>query len=334
MKNMKDAELLVLIKSKVQAERNLTLEIIDILQEIQSRRLHLQRGYSSLHEFCVKELKYSDGAAYRRIKAMKLVEEMPEAIKSIESGSLTLTTASQLQNVFESKAKTARPLTQNEKAKLFRQIQNQSRQEVERTIAKVCPEIIKRDEKVRMLNNMQVKVELILDEKLYAKLERLKNLTSHRNKNFVELIEHLADQELKRIDPEEKAKIKTSSSKKSSNAAAHKNSGNGSFKTASPTKLDLTHVKTKNSRYIPSAIRHAAWMNSKGRCTFIDPLTKRRCDSNHRLQLEHIKPYAIGGENSVDNLRILCANHNELTAIRFYGKNKIESYQHQGSGCF
>ncbi|MGE3974378.1 MAG: HNH endonuclease [Bdellovibrionales bacterium] len=68
-------------------------------------------------------------------------------------------------------------------------------------------------------------------------------------------------------------------------------------------------------------------MRDRGRCTFIDPLTKRRCESNHKLQFEHIKPFAIGGKSTVDNLRILCASHNALTAIRFYGKSKMENYQ-------
>ncbi|MGE3974969.1 MAG: HNH endonuclease [Bdellovibrionales bacterium] len=311
MKNLKDMELLTLIKSKVQTERNLTLEIIEILQEIRDRRLHLQRGYSSLHEFCVKELKYSDGAAYRRIKAMKLVEDIPEALKSIESGSLSLTTASQLQNVFESKEKTAKPLSLDEKTELFERVQNQSRQEVERTIARLCPEIVKTPEKVRPMNDTQVKVELVLDIELYAKLEKIKHLTSHKNKSLIELIGYLADRELKRCDPELKTVKKVT--------------------TASPgeavTRSVASSQRNKLSRYIPSAVRHSVWMKSKGRCTFVDPLTKRKCESNYKLQFEHIKPFAVGGENTVENLRILCSSHNVLNAIRFYGKAKIERHQ-------
>ena len=105
LKTVNDQELLTFSKTKAQAERNLTLEIIEILQEIRNRRLHLKRGFSSLHEYCVQELKYSDGAAHRRLKAMKLVEENPDVIKSIESGALSLTVASQLQVAFEAKEK-------------------------------------------------------------------------------------------------------------------------------------------------------------------------------------------------------------------------------------
>jgi hypothetical protein len=93
LKTIQDSELLTLTKAKAQKERSLTMEVIQLLQEIYDRRLHLKRGYPSLHQYCVKELRYSDGAAYRRIKAMKLTQDMPEVIKSIESGSLSLCTS-------------------------------------------------------------------------------------------------------------------------------------------------------------------------------------------------------------------------------------------------
>src|ERR1700733_10095456 len=101
LKSLSNENLLSLIASKVQKERDLTLEVIELLREIKIRRLHLSRGYSSLHEFCVKELKYSDGAAYRRIKAMDLVVENPKTVEAIKEGRLNLTVVSQTQSFFE-----------------------------------------------------------------------------------------------------------------------------------------------------------------------------------------------------------------------------------------
>ena len=200
-----DCELLLIVKAKADAERNLTLDVIDLFREIQSRRLHLKRGFSSLHEFCVRELKYSDGAAFRRIKAMKLVEDIPEVIQSLQTGSLNLSTASQLQSAFETKAKDQKPMTREEKIELVSLVQNQSRREAERMIAKVCPETVRIQEKVRAINEFQVKVELVIGSQLYQKIEKLKALTSHKNKSLIELFENLVDQELKRKDP----KLKT-----------------------------------------------------------------------------------------------------------------------------
>src|ERR1700741_5248843 len=122
-KNMADQVLWDLTKSKAQAERNLTLEIIELLREISSRRLHLKRSYSSLHEYCVKVLKYDDGQAHRRIKALNLVTQVPEAIESIQSGALTLTAASQVQNFFEREAKKDKAYTREAKLELLGQLE-------------------------------------------------------------------------------------------------------------------------------------------------------------------------------------------------------------------
>lgn len=74
-----DQELVLVTKRLVKEERSKTLEVIEHLQEVYRRRVHLSLGYASLHEFMVKELSYSDGAAARRISAMHLVDQIPEA---------------------------------------------------------------------------------------------------------------------------------------------------------------------------------------------------------------------------------------------------------------
>ena len=75
------------------------------LQEIESRKLYLKRGFSSLFEYTVKELGYSESSAYRRIKAMKLCKELPETKLKMAKGELNLCTVSKLQTVFEKQEK-------------------------------------------------------------------------------------------------------------------------------------------------------------------------------------------------------------------------------------
>ena len=78
-------------------------------------------------------------------------------------------------------------------------------------------------------------------------------------------------------------------------------------------KLNNNKKHLKPTRYIPSVIRHHVWMRDQGQCTYICPKTKRRCSSNHLLQIDHIKAFSRGGTNEPDNLRLLCANHNQFT---------------------
>ena len=81
---------------------------------------------------------------------------------------------------------------------------------------------------------------------------------------------------------------------------------------------DQKYLKPK--RYIPSKVKHHVWMRDQGKCTYVCPKTKRRCASNHLLQIDHIKPFSLEGTNEADNLRLLCANHNQFMFSR-YQKN-------------
>ena len=75
--------------SAVRRERHLQGAVIDHLAEIEARGLYLQRGFSSLFDYAVRELGYSDAAAARRIGAMRLCADQPDA-RELRDGSLTL----------------------------------------------------------------------------------------------------------------------------------------------------------------------------------------------------------------------------------------------------
>ena len=99
--------LLAQTRSLARHEQALQILVLDHLREIEARALHLRRGYSSLFDYAVRELGYSDGAAWRRIKAMRLCSDTPLARERLEDGSLSLSVAAQLQNTFERLDRTA-----------------------------------------------------------------------------------------------------------------------------------------------------------------------------------------------------------------------------------
>ena len=82
-------------------EQALQILVLDHLREIEARRLHLTRGYGSLFDYVVRELGYTAAAAWRRIKAMRLCEQTSGARELLQDGSLNLSNAAQLQNLFE-----------------------------------------------------------------------------------------------------------------------------------------------------------------------------------------------------------------------------------------
>ncbi|MDE0221076.1 MAG: HNH endonuclease, partial [Spirochaetaceae bacterium] len=98
---LSDRELLRQTTTLVRHERHLQGAIIDHLTEIEARRLFLRRGCSSLFDYAVRELGYSDAAAGRRIGAVRLCADQPGARERLRDGSLTLSAAAELQWAFD-----------------------------------------------------------------------------------------------------------------------------------------------------------------------------------------------------------------------------------------
>ena len=94
IKQLSNKELLSHTKFLVQKERDIHIQVLRHLAEIDSRKLFFKQGFFSLFDYAVRELGYSEGAAYRRIKAMKLCCALPETANRLQSGRLSLSAAS------------------------------------------------------------------------------------------------------------------------------------------------------------------------------------------------------------------------------------------------
>ena len=108
--HLSDHQLLASARELARQERYLNIQIIDHLKEIEARGLHLRRGFSSLFEYAVRELGFSEGAAHYQIQAKKLCAAYPEVKQQLEEGVLTLTGAGQLQSAFDRDARRQRKL--------------------------------------------------------------------------------------------------------------------------------------------------------------------------------------------------------------------------------
>ena len=116
-------------KELAKKEREIGLAMIRCIREIKLKGIHLQMGYGSLFEFVVGELNYSDGAAYRRIEAMKLLDELPEMEEKVAIGELSLTNLSLVQTTGK-----AIKISKNEKKELLEIVIFKSTRESEKVI--------------------------------------------------------------------------------------------------------------------------------------------------------------------------------------------------------
>jgi len=336
---------------------------------------------------------------------MELLELIPEAEAALEQGRMTLTNASQLQGFFRAEEKAGKKLPLQEKQKLFEKIQGLSKTKVERVLASLSPQSALPDRE-RVISETQTEVRFVADEELMSMLEKIKNLTAHRNPDpsYLELFKIMSQMVLNKIDPMLKAeksktvkniKIKSfrpndlevnhSSSTVTKIQAQHSRSvkisnqyliteiAHADFakstdrfhlnktKQIVPEKLnhirqnqttaleksqhldELEHLEyktalqrihdfkqrlaqtQKNSRYIKARIRREVWKRDQGQCTFNDPLTSHKCNSRYGLEIDHILPFALGGESESENLRILCRAHNTFAAAKIFGIKKIRN---------
>lgn len=77
-----------------------------------------------------------------------------------------------------------------------------------------------------------------------------------------------------------------------------------------PTLIKRHATGSTETRFIPKMVQAEVWRRDRGECT--------KCKSTYALELDHIKPYAMGGKSTVDNLRLLCRACNQRQRVTFF----------------
>ncbi len=120
LKNLSNEALLSQTRHYVQREKEMTLQVLHHLKEVERRRLFASLSYSSLFEYVTRELGYCPASACRRIDAMRLLKEIPELEEKIQDGSLSLSAVARAQGFFkkEQSASPDKPFSQIEKKEI------------------------------------------------------------------------------------------------------------------------------------------------------------------------------------------------------------------------
>ena len=238
---LSDDRLLERTKELSGIEHHLEVVVIDHLREIQKRRLYLRLGFSSLFDYAVRELGYSDAAAWRRIKAMRLCADVDGVRERLQNGSMTLNAAAQLQHAFdrqerkkERAARSARDgagcgaaaqsqegaapprpaerkpapvpvpvLDPEARRELVEQASGKSSRQVMQLLAEVDPELAAPADRVRPLGGGRWELKAVIDDECRRGLERLKGLLSHVDPHMTlgQLMARLVREGLDRHDP-------------------------------------------------------------------------------------------------------------------------------------
>ena len=234
---LSDNALLAQTRKLAHLEQQLQVTVIDHLREIHTRRLYLSRGFSSLFDYVVRELGYTDSAAARRINTMHLCAEFEEVREGLQDGSFTLSTAAQLQSAFDRQKRnrqrrgrgpvvgsgpavprqeslltpsaTVQPLEPapvldgSARQALVTQAAGKSTRQVQELLAGVDPELTVPADKVRPLGTGRYEMKVVIDAECHRGLERLRGLLSHVDPHMTlgQLVGRLAREGLDRHDP-------------------------------------------------------------------------------------------------------------------------------------
>lgn len=138
----------------------------------------------------MKHLKYSNDQADRRIKAMRLLQELPEIETKITSGSLNLTNLALAQRLFLHQKKSAKVVEKETKLELLAKLEDQTTRQAEEIVYQIQPEMKPKKNKLTY--------DSIDDEVLRGKLLQLKGRYAHQDPNMSlsDLLHRLCDQEL------------------------------------------------------------------------------------------------------------------------------------------
>jgi hypothetical protein len=306
MNHLSDQALLSETQRLCALERKATIEILRHLQEIEVRALYA-KTHSSLFEFCVKALGFSEDQAARRISSMRLLRSVPEVEAKVASGELKLNQLAQVQTFTRAEKKEAgRQVSKEEAQSLLLELSGKSSRETEKVLLEKSPALqAKRatEERMRPVTQTHVEIKFVADPELIALLERAKGLLAHNQ----EMNPSLA-----------------SIMKKSLQALLAQKAKERGIKLASPRLTpsepatrglthDLpaaSHVQGKPlQRSVGTWVKRQIFQKAKGQCEYIY-LNGTRCKSRHALEVHHVVPFARGGSNTSDNLRLYCRTHN------------------------
>ncbi len=181
-KHLSDSELLAETRQRCAEERRITIQILHLLREIEARAL-FARTHSSLFAFCVKELRFSEDQAHRRISAMRQLRDVPELEEQVATGEIKLSQLAQVRTfVRVEKKETGRSVSREEARDLLTSLAGRSTRETERVLLEKSPALAERrrtEERIRVVAPTFSEVRFTADDELLALIQEAKSLVAH-----------------------------------------------------------------------------------------------------------------------------------------------------------
>ena len=313
-------------------ERGLLVETLRHLAELERRNAILAMGYPSSFAFCSEFLGYSNGSAFRRTKATRLLARFPAVANYLADGRLTLSKLVELREVLDEGnvvgfLDRAVAMTEDQVKALVAELRPQrpppdslrkrptARNDESRSAVKLDfstpaapapapamdtppppPPPRVAPARVEPIAPQLHVLRATVSDGFVADLKKVRYALSHKiPAGRLEDILH----ECIRVTLAKIEKRRRGAGKK---AAA---------KTPLP-----------GDDYVAAPVRGEVWDRDDGLCAFVGT-TGRRCSSPYQVENHHRDPSAKGGRSTAANVTLFCRMHNALAAERDFGKHHM-----------
>jgi hypothetical protein len=348
--SLSDPDLLARLAMLAGKERETSVELVAHLAELYTRAsLYAAQGHGSLFTYCTEVLELSEDAACNRISAARACRRFPVILDALASGGLSLTTIRMLNP----------HLTAENHQSVLARASGRSRREIEALIAELAPRPDVRSSVRKVpgvtsatpLSATHPAIEMEpaaampsesrpalhapspspaprrpIVETTSPDRYRIQFTIGKESHDKLRRVQDLLRREIPAGDPgaifdraialllERVEKDKLGATAKPRTAPAIRPGA------------DSEASGRRRSRHTASHIKRSAWANDGGQCGFVSK-DGRRCTERAFLEFHHIRPYALGGPTSVENISLRCRRHNQYEAQLVFGArgNRIQS---------
>jgi hypothetical protein len=369
LQSIPDDELLHRLAELMGQSRRVEADVVAHIGEVDERRLYAREAFPSMFAYCMDILHLSEAEAYLRISAARASREHPVLLTMLADGRLHLTAIVKLAPhlTCENRGALLERGTHRSKRQILELIAEIApRPDVPVMVRKLpergtrltpgpvvpnrgdgrilepgpdrvlelgpdgvaaplvsppaVPVSLVSPPVVQPLSPGRYKVQFTASAEFHHKLERLRVLmgSSEPDGDLAAVIEQAVTEKLERLEASRFARA--SAPRK---LLAHPRLHQGPAQTE-----DARTVVS--SRHIPAAVRRAVYERDGGRCRYVDE-HGRRCKERNGVQFHHRRPFGLGGEHSVQNIRLMCRAHNAYLAECDYGRKAMASHRHRRS---
>ena len=322
-----DEELLARLSGLVARSNATEAELLAVLAEVDERRLYLPRR-TSLWDYCLHDLGFSENAAGNRIAVARESRRFPRMLEMLREGRLHLSGLRML----------CGHLTAEDGEALLAAAAGKTKREIEELLARRCPKPAVPD-LIRKLPQAAALAPIVAEATLpFAAPPSPAPALAPPPRAVVAPLSAEAYRVQFTASPELRDKIRQAQELLRHQLPA------GDLAPILDRALTLLIAQVKKERFgvgrtarskksppqgpakshkVPLAIRREVHERDGGQCTYLDP-EGRRCAARGFLEVDHQEGFARTHEHRVESTRLLCRPHNQYAADALYGKDWMD----------